>query len=475
MDDLDESKVQKNHLTFISRGSRTHWAAWALDVVHFFFLSDLDLYSSFCFFFQRLDENMLPETEKLPADQEVCESDTSISSTDSKEKGYVTSESVLDTSVFFHNYTGTPRVLSTIRHQYSETTPAVQVSTDTQTDVTDVKTKFETSTQTDAKKTVDVGIQVSLPQLTFDDIRGDDQKCVFYTGIPESSTFEALFQEIVLDAEECTGGNRDKSVGGRPRTLRIIDEFFMVLVRLRLGLLLEDLAFRFCVSATTCGEIFNKWIDYLDQKLSFLIMWPSRETIDQEMPDIFKEKFPRTRVIIDCTEIKTETPSSLQLKSVMYSDYKSHMTWKALVGISPSGVPTFTSDLWSGSISDKKITEKSGLLDLCEPGDAIMADKGFLISDLTTSRGIDLIIPPFKRNKKQFSKREVQKTKDIANSRIHVEREMERIKNFRILQGIIPISMAPRVSSIWKICVGLTALQPPLVPQHKTCREAEFQ
>ena len=48
------------------------------------------------------------------------------------------------------------------------------------------------------------------------------------------------------------------------------------------------------------------------------------------------EKFPDTRVIIDCTEIGTETPSSLQLKSLMYSDYKSHMTWKSLVGISPS-------------------------------------------------------------------------------------------------------------------------------------------
>ena len=144
------------------------------------------------------------------------------------------------------------------------------------------------------------------------------------------------------------------------------------------------------------------------------------------------------------------------------------MTWKALVGISPSGVPTFASDLWSGSISDKKITENSGLLDLCQPGDAIMADKGFLISDLTTPRGIHLNIPPFKRKKRQFTKRDVKKTKDIANLRIHVEREMERIKNFRILQGIMPITMAPRATSVWKICVYLTALLPPLVPLHKT-------
>lgn len=393
-------------------------------------------------------------------------SDSSVSSNDYLETSYVASESVLDTSVAFHDYCGTPRVLSSIRHQYCQTDPPIKISSSTQTDETDITKMCDNTSQTDKVVKKDFGVQVNTPLLTFDDIRGDDQKCVFYTGIPESSTFEALFEEIVEDAEECTGGSKDRSVGGRPRTLRVIDEFFMVLMRLRLGLILEDLAFRFCISTSTCGDIFNKWIDYLDQKLSFLIMWPSRKTVDQEMPEVFREKFPQTRVIIDCTEIKTETPNSLQLKSVMYSDYKSHMTWKALVGISPSGVPTFTSDLWSGSISDKKITDKSGLLDLCEPGDAIMADKGFLISDMTTPRGIHLIIPPFRRNKKQFTKREVKKTKDIANTRIHVERQMERIKNFRILQGIMPITMAPRASIIWKICVRLTALQPPLVPQY---------
>ena len=50
----------------------------------------------------------------------------------------------------------------------------------------------------------------------------------------------------------------------------------------------------------------------------------------------------------------------------------------------------------------------SGLVDLCEEGDAILADKGFWISDLTTPKGVHLIIPPFKRKKKQLSKSEVQ-------------------------------------------------------------------
>ena len=73
------------------------------------------------------------------------------------------------------------------------------------------------------------------------------------------------------------------------------------------------------------------------------------------------------------------------------------MTNKSLLGISLAGVVTFVSDLYSGSISDKQITKLSGLVDLCEVGDAIMDDKVFLISDLSNPKGVHLIISPFKR------------------------------------------------------------------------------
>ena len=246
-------------------------------------------------------------------------SDSSSSSFGYHETSYSASESILDTSVSFHDYCGIPRVLSSIRHQCCQTYLEL-VSTASQTVEVEIVKEKESATQTENLTTADFSVQVNMPLLTFDDIR-DDQKCSFYTGIPESFVFDALYEEMIEDAEECTGGNNDKSTGGRPRSLRLIDELFMVLMRLRLGVLLEDLAFRFCVSTTTCSEIFNKWIDYLEPKLSFLLVWPSREIIDNEMPDVFKEKFPNTRVIIGCTEIKTEIPNSLQLKSVMYSDY----------------------------------------------------------------------------------------------------------------------------------------------------------
>lgn len=114
------------------------------------------------------------------------------------------------------------------------------------------------------------------------------------------------------------------------------------------------------------------------------------------MPESFKAKYPSTRVIIDCTELFIQSSSSLINQSLTFSSYKHHTTVKFLVGISPSGVITFVSDAWPGKTSDRQLTEECGLLELLEPNDSVMADKGFTIADLLEKRQCFLNIPPFR-------------------------------------------------------------------------------
>ncbi len=65
-----------------------------------------------------------------------------------------------------------------------------------------------------------------------------------------------------------------------------------------------------------------------------------------------------------------------------FSNYKNDNTYKAL-------------KLYPGSISDKELTRQSGILDLLEPGDSIMADKGFDREQYLIPLGVKLNIPPF--------------------------------------------------------------------------------
>ena len=121
-----------------------------------------------------------------------------------------------------------------------------------------------------------------------------------------------------------------------------------------------DLATRFNVSVSCISNIIIPWANFLYLRLGSLNIWPSKETVCQTMPPSFKDQFPNTRVIIDATEIKVEIPSSLVLQFQIYANYKSTNILKGLVGISPSGHVTFVSQLYTGSISDRELTARSG-------------------------------------------------------------------------------------------------------------------
>ena len=53
--------------------------------------------------------------------------------------------------------------------------------------------------------------------------------------------------------------------------------------------------------------------------------------------------------------------------------------------------------------------QQSGLLDLLEPGDAVMADKGFDVRDELMLRGFTLNIPPIVRKNVQMTRADIVK------------------------------------------------------------------
>ena len=135
-----------------------------------------------------------------------------------------------------------------------------------------------------------------------------------------------------------------------------------------------------------------------------------------------------------------------------YSTYKSKNTWKKLICVAPAGTISYISKAYGGSASDRYITEHCGILEKLLPGDAIQADKGFNIGDLIVGKGAKLTLPPFLRDKVRFSKKNCDEGSDIAKARIHVERAIARIKDFKILQGAIPVTMKNKLDDIYHLC-----------------------
>ena len=86
--------------------------------------------------------------------------------------------------------------------------------------------------------------------------------------------------------------------------------------------------------------------------------------------------------------------------------------------------------------------EDFGILQVLEEGGSVMADRGFEIQDLLAKKKVYLNIPLSMRCKDQLSPEEEDETRDVASGRIHVERAIERVKNYNILTQIIPNSMA---------------------------------
>nr|XP_047129426.1 uncharacterized protein LOC124809391 [Hydra vulgaris] len=177
-----------------------------------------------------------------------------------------------------------------------------------------------------------------------------DEQMKFFSGLSRT-TFMWLFERVK---------NYIKKVHLR---LLLEDHLLIVLIKLRLGLLNKDIAFRFRLSPA----------------------------------------FKDCVCIIDCTEIFIERPKNLTSRSQTWSNYKHNNTIKYLIGITPTGAVSFLSPGWGGRVSDKQITFESNFCQKLYPGDCVLADRGFKIKDELNAVRATLKVPAFTKGRQQLS------------------------------------------------------------------------
>ena len=96
-----------------------------------------------------------------------------------------------------------------------------------------------------------------------------------------------------------------------------------MLVRLRLGLFEQDLAYRVAVSQPTVSRIINTWINFIYLQFKQIPLWIPKDLTLLNMPKCFKDKYPFTRMIIDASEVFVEQLAlpELQGHSTCYGCY----------------------------------------------------------------------------------------------------------------------------------------------------------
>ncbi|XP_065896091.1 uncharacterized protein [Dysidea avara] len=284
--------------------------------------------------------------------------------------------------------------------------------------------------QTTPPQTCDVGVQTDDWNFFNEKVfLSDDSKVHYYTGLTKCALLLSTFEFVMKPF--CNGEKR----------AFYWRSFLIVLLKLRLNLGLQDLAYRLNVSLATVSRSFHATLEVMMVHLQWLIKWPEKEQLWKTMPNCFRACYgTKVVAIVDCYEIKIETPSHLVAKSATWSQYKHANTAKVFISMCPQGVTTFVSCAWGGRVSDKHLTINCGFLSKLLPGDIVLADRGFDIDEDVARMQATLQIPAFTRGCVQLSPQDLEKTRQLANVCIHIERVIGAMRQrYSILMSCIPI------------------------------------
>ena len=139
--------------------------------------------------------------------------------------------------------------------------------------------------------------KLSQVQFGANMILNDDEKTCLYTGLPTYQLFETLFDLL-----------QPFAAGVFVNEAKTKDQFFATLVKLRQNVLMTDLAYRLNVTEATVSKFFHKWLNIMYNNLKQLVIWPDKETLQHNLPQVFQGRFQQVRCIIDCFEIFIERP-----------------------------------------------------------------------------------------------------------------------------------------------------------------------
>lgn len=216
---------------------------------------------------------------------------------------------------------------------------------------------------------------VEKMSLSESSLKNDAEKVRFYTGLPNYFVLETVMWLLAPHMD-----------GMRNIKLSKFQQLLLTLMRLRLDLRNQDLAYRFGVKVSTVTRTVHQMVGIMSSTLvPTAVFWPSRAELRKNLPAALRSSHPDCAVIIDCFTVPFEEPVSRGNHQQRVGTGCNVL--KYLIGVAPQGVVTFVSRGMLGNVSDKSLTEGCGLLCKLLPGDVVLASRDLDIADSVAARG----------------------------------------------------------------------------------------
>ncbi|CAN0404564.1 unnamed protein product [Pylaiella littoralis] len=232
---------------------------------------------------------------------------------------------------------------------------------------------------------------------------------------------------------------------------------------MRTGVPLVVASSLFGASTQTRTAAFTTWVCFLRKELQPFVRMPDLHEVREYAPKSFTlAGLENGIVVLDATELEIVRVWQTDLAYVLYSTYKRRPTGKYLLGLTPAGAICFISNMYGCRLSDTEVVVRSGFIDLLAakgfgPGVEVMADRGFNpIARHLLRVGIKMTVPPSARKgEERFTGIDADESRTVAKLRIHVERAIGSLKQWRLLNTKFTSKNMDLIPSVVDVCASL--------------------
>ncbi|KAM4704327.1 uncharacterized protein WCC33_012733 isoform 2-T2 [Rhinophrynus dorsalis] len=266
-------------------------------------------------------------------------------------------------------------------------------------------------------------------------IKNESKWVRFYTGFDDYERLVKFLGFLTEDQKLCTGKIRRRTEVGPQNALSLEDQLLLVLTRLRLGLLLQDLAFRFRVSESTVSRYWLNWTELLHARLTQIPVLYSTRYLELFEPKRLVQHHGLTCTVMDCTDLFFEVQAKDRAKPASTHPCRNHYLRRGYAIASSNGFITFSSSLPFGVAT--KIMDGQPQEEL--PGGITQP----------------LQLPPFMQNTPvQLTHQQQEMSRQVLSLLSLIDKAL----NFRFLKSVYPQSMEAQVDRAWIICCYLACL-----------------